>query len=534
MTCPDGGAEVTVNNGSPPFQYLWTPGGSILNSISGVLPGTYTVLITDINDCSVTISVIISYPGLNALFWSGTNNNDWNNSGNWSPPGIPTYNTDVTIPAGLTNYPTLSIAGTCNNIFLGSTATGTATILDNELLTINGTATAERFFSGNDLDWHLISSPISDGNTWVFYDMYLQSFNEGTNSYTEIIDELSPTTLNVMEGYGLYFTLGTANTVTFNGSLNFGTKYKSFTADNKGWNLFGNPFVSSIDWETVIIPSGMSNEVHYIEASTGNDLSYVKVIGGIGSRYIPPIQGFFIKATSDGTFSIGDAQRTHSGAGTFYKSGIDNLLILEASNCNYSDQAWIHFNEQAGAEHDGRFDAYKRISYSNPELPQVYSITPEGTLLSINGMPECETVKLGFQAGASGNFSLKTKEIKGIENIMLEDKQIGLIVNLLDSPYEFNYNTSDSPERFILHFKPPQEFYSSEIRIIPYDGTVLIYLPEDENGEAKVYNTIGQLIVKKSLTEGYNRIIVEDIEGVYIVVVSTKNYNKNQKILLNN
>ncbi len=65
--------------------------------------------------------------------------------------------------------------------------------------------------------------------------------------------------------------------------MNFAPKDRDFVlnANNPfGWNLLGNPFVSSIDWDLVTIPAEMNAEVHYIEAATGADISYLSGAGG--------------------------------------------------------------------------------------------------------------------------------------------------------------------------------------------------------------------------------------------------------------
>ena len=65
----------------------------------------------------------------------------------------------------------MSIEGECSNITIESNENGTATLLDNGLLTINGIANAERYFSGNDPHWHLVSSPLFNSTSNVFLGM---------------------------------------------------------------------------------------------------------------------------------------------------------------------------------------------------------------------------------------------------------------------------------------------------------------------------------------------------------------------------
>lgn len=465
-----------------------------------------------------------------SLTWTGAVSENWHNPYNWNGTSeIPNATTNVVIPTGVPNYPTLQRNGWCNNYGMLSDATGTATLLDNSLLTIGGAASVQRYFSGNDIDWHLISSPVSNETSNVFLAMYLQSFSEATNSYTEITPTTDP--LNVMEGYGVYSTLGAGNTVTFNGTLNLGNQSAGFTATNQGWNLLGNPFVSSIDWEAVTIPSGLSNEVHYIDAATGNDLSYVQGVGGTGSQYIPPMQGFFVSATTAGTLAVGDAERTHSGGSNFYKSGTDQLLILEAAGENYSDQTWIHFNTEAGVEHDGIYDAYKRISESNPELPQIFSYTEQGTRLSVNGIPETLTVPVGFRAVESGIFTISAIETGLFNNVVLEDLATGVFTDLMLTAYTFDYEAGSVENRFIVHFTPlgTGSNITEAVNIYAYGNVAYVNVPENTKGMIRVFNLMGQEVTSAPLNNTLNSVSLP-AAGSYLVKVTTNGKVYTQKI----
>lgn len=451
--------------------------------------------------------------------WNGAFNNDWWDAGNWDGGVVPSSSTNVTIPAGLTNYPTVGSVASCNDIALGSDASGAATLLDNGLLVIGGTASAQRYFSGNDIDWHLVSSPVGSATASVFTGMYLQSFDESSNGYSEITELGDP--LNVMEGYGLYSTLGANNTVTFTGSFNQGPQSKGFTADGFGWNLFGNPFPSSIDWEAVSIPSGMSNEVHYIDAATGNDYSYVKGSGGTGSQYIAPMQGFFVSATSSGTLNLGDAQRTHMGADNFYKSSNPELLRLAVTGNGFTDETIIHFHKLAEKEHDGQFDAYKRISFSNPNLPQLFSYTPGGTELSVNGLPEAGSVEVGFTCQESGEFVISAIETGDFTDVILEDLYNGSLTNLLIDNYAFSYNQGDEQNRFIVHFAPVgiNDNVNDNIHIYSFNKDVYVTVPIATTGTIQVFNMMGQEVASQNIKDVVNKLTLTQ-SAYYVVVVS--------------
>ena len=55
----NGSASVTVSGGTAPYTYQWSNGGTGSN-ISGLAPGTYSVVVTDVNGCSQSGSVVVS------------------------------------------------------------------------------------------------------------------------------------------------------------------------------------------------------------------------------------------------------------------------------------------------------------------------------------------------------------------------------------------------------------------------------------------------------------------------------------------
>jgi hypothetical protein len=58
----NGTATATVTGGTPGYSYLWTPGGFVTPTASGLCAGSYTVAVTDANGCVATSSFTISQP----------------------------------------------------------------------------------------------------------------------------------------------------------------------------------------------------------------------------------------------------------------------------------------------------------------------------------------------------------------------------------------------------------------------------------------------------------------------------------------
>jgi gliding motility-associated-like protein len=65
VTCfgnSNGSTSVVASGGSPPYSYLWNPGGAVTASVSGLSSGNYSVMITDAYGCTHTNATFVSQP----------------------------------------------------------------------------------------------------------------------------------------------------------------------------------------------------------------------------------------------------------------------------------------------------------------------------------------------------------------------------------------------------------------------------------------------------------------------------------------
>ncbi|MCC7301592.1 MAG: gliding motility-associated C-terminal domain-containing protein [Bacteroidia bacterium] len=146
-----GVATVTPTGGTPPYNYVWAPGGQTTNSITGQCAGTYTVTITDANGCTRTQAITITQPpqALNVTVNSAGNpvacNGDCTASATATPSGGTAPYSYSWSPGGQT---TANITGLCAGTYTvtvtdanGCTSTQTITITEPPILTLSLTTT---------------------------------------------------------------------------------------------------------------------------------------------------------------------------------------------------------------------------------------------------------------------------------------------------------------------------------------------------------------------------------------------------------
>ncbi|NOZ35859.1 MAG: T9SS type A sorting domain-containing protein [Chlorobi bacterium] len=433
---------------------------------------------------------------------------------------------NYTVSGTLTNTP-----GTADALVLQSDASGTASLIQT---TGAVPATVERYLSGN--NWHYIFAPLTQIDTatytvapWGDINPNIYWYNEPTADFWSGYTIYNPTGwqptnaeassyLQTDRGYINYFTAdktysqtgGNLTDVdksftlsyTVNGTgnePNTGTAWTNFD----GWNLFGNPYVSAVDWDNAgLDKTYIENFIYYYDNTQDKYLCYggnppwdnngVSINGG--TQYIPAGQGFFVKALSNGnsqSFVIPKTARTHNGQ-PFYKSSasFENLIKLQIKKDFYTDETIIRtFPETTGVtdDHDLNYDAYKMFSL-NTERPQLYSHTVDNSqMFAVNTLPEIidsKIISLGISVNESGTYSIDMTE-NSFDNmhIWLEDKAENFNTDLLTkNSYSFNEAAETNDNRFYLHIDKntiPKLNLSVPDQIIPVNNYYEYDLPDN-------------------------------------------------------
>ena len=414
----------------------------------------------------------------NEMIWTGIIDTNWNNTENWDGLRLPVFDDNVTIPQGLTNYPIINIdnGGDCNNLIVESGASlivesGGSLITRGDIFNY-GIIDIKRTIPGN--EWHMIAVPNSTTTAAIFVGNYLQYLDETTSYWISIIDP--STELIPVRGYALFGPNDTA-TYSFTGTPNTGNQSHVFTAVNQyGWNLLGNPYPSSLDWDLVIADQqNINGAVYCFDPTMGNQGQYIPYVAGLGDcRYIPPQQGFLISAFDSGTFNLLNEHRVHTNSSNFYKSKElpDNYLELNVfENVQLLDKLYFRFNPDATEYFDGDYDAYKIQCYMSPD----FYIKSFDDNLSIDQRPECEEIQLGFYSEDAGLYNIVLNEVTDFIQVLIYDTKIGIYHNLIMNDYEFMWETNDDENRFKLLLKILESNFTSTSAVICETDSVTFF-----------------------------------------------------------
>ncbi len=445
-----------------------------------------------------------------AGLWTGAISTNWVVSGNWDDGNVPIESSNAVIPV-VTNLPVIADNAVCNNLTINASSVltidatgflnvigtltnnaGTAGLVLNSSVSGDGTliynnsgidVTVQRYLYAppSSTQWHYLSSPITAAPVSLFnVDFY--TYDESTDDWWTGSTLYGTSGWNIPTGNLVplsgYIFNNSETTINFTGQLNFsggdynvtinytehvgnaanGEPYTSFDA----WNLVGNPYTSELDWDA-ITKTNVDATIYYYDDLAHNYAYYIDGVGSVngGSRYIPAMQGFFVKAssTAGGTLTIPLSARVNAGQDFFKKSSknlVNNVLKLAVSDKQYTDETLITLQDNASLLFDNEMDAYKRFSWDS-EIPQVYALNAEKKLsYAINSLPlsvNQHIIPIGFRFASTGNYTVNVTEFSFADyHVFIEDTYTNDWFNLRDvKEISIAYDENSKTDRYQLN-----------------------------------------------------------------------------------
>ncbi len=473
--------------------------------------------------------------------WSGATDTDWFTATNWDN-GVPGATTDVTVPAGLTNYPTITAAASCNTLAMAEGAT----ILGFENLTLAGNATFTQNHTGgtsgggkDDVNaiYHMVSSPVVGATAISVFPStsFVRSYDETTASWVNLTgtDVLAPGT-----GYSLWMPDGASN-VEYTGTLTTGTVSSgalslsnSGNANFDGWHLLGNPFAAALDFDLGTWNlNNVNNSVSVWKSATGN---YITSGGDLTDNVIPVGQAFFVQASVDAaTMDIPLDACVHNST-SVYKENRTNYFALNITNDanSYSDNTFVRFGQAYANEYETE-DATKM--YGLAAAPQIYTMEGEHKL-KINSRKSAEDIALNLEAGIDATYTFTVSEFSIDGEVILEDKQTGHTEALAaNSTYSFTASPEDPAGRFVLHFNgmtDVEETALEGVQVYAANNAIYVNYNAAASAEISVYTVAGQKVMTATATQGLNSLKVNNATGNYLVRIISAQGTMTEKVFV--
>ena len=471
------------------------------------------------------------------------------------------YCKDLTVGQNLTINPSkeVTVSGTLTNsagqtgLVIKSDATGTGSLIHS---TASVGATVERYIS-NTGTFHLIGSPVATQSISPSFtgDFYL--WNIPTDWWIEYAESgfasANNSSTNFQPGKGYlvdYATLPTTKIFTGNlnqGTISYSTQLTSFVNPTNDWgydwNFVSNPYPSALDFNN----SGINKSV--LEKVLGYDKIYVwndqisqyasystQGIGqNGGSQYIPVGQGYFVKADIAGSYTVSNTARVHNTqlymkTNSDIESNILRISILSNTN-NYTDELVLKFGNSL--DNQGLQKRFSPVS----TVPSLYSIkyNEKWSIDYLKNTTDNAVVPVGFRAGLDGEHTLSFKGLNNFEQVILEDLKNGVRKTLsVDATYTFSALKSDSPNRFLLHFKSAtnvDDYITSNPQAWISDNKLVIENPFTTNTDVQIFDASGRIISNYKAVNGQNSYIFDQTAGIYLVRMTNNGKDYKTKIV---
>ena len=259
----------------------------------------------------------------------------------------------------------------------------------------------------------------------------------------------------------------TATTIKATGAVGQGTVTLSSLVT--GFNLLGNPYPSSIDWNTTGWGTAR-NATNVYDAiyiynpaltASVSGMTYPTYVNGVatngGSNIIRSGQAFFVEAAATASISFLEYKSTEVTGG-FFRSALPEMMrVTYLQNNEHLDDIVIRYNDDAQANFDPRFDARSMggelnglASFKNADRLAIHTrATAVGD----------DSVALSVRNTSTGNYQLKFSEMESFAastDITLLDKFLNVQYNVKqDSIISFEITTdinSKGDDRFWLYY----------------------------------------------------------------------------------
>jgi hypothetical protein len=323
------------------------------------------------------------------------------------------------------------------------------------------------------------------------------------------------------------------------------------TRFDDNWNLVGNPYPSAIDAEEFLIQNQTKIEgavwiwTHGLNPTSNvspfysnyqynySSSDYIKY-NGLGSTdpdtfagKIASGQGFMVNmlhtTATPNTITFTNNMRVDASIAPYdntdFFRGVSTTTVgpveekhriwLDIINTTSGqmDRTLLGYSTSSTLDVDHLYDCIFRPT---TELSMYSIINSEPFIIQGRPLPfnNFDIVPMGIRIVAAGNHTIAIKKVDGLfeqnQDIYIEDKQLNIIHDLGQAPYNFTSLVGTFNDRFVLRYTTAalsnQNFESidSSVLVFANDGQIKIKSINDLLSEVSVYDVLGRKILKKT------------------------------------
>lgn len=230
----------------------------------------------------------------------------------------------------------------------------------------------------------------------------------------------------------------------------------------QGWNLIGNPFDTTLDWDALdLVGSDVANSVYFWDPENDRYASYVDGIGtNGGTQYIAPGQGFFVytATTNSDQLTFGDDVKSDSSA-VYFKTSQPISLDLSLDN---NTNTIIRVSDRATHGFDMDLDAFE---LNNPSTSDMVTTRVGNVLYSVNSIPDFEDeyiINLGVSCIEAGSHELSLGDMAGME-VYVVDELMDIQFDMSEGPYMFEAESGFNLSRFKLRMVKTDDITNAQV-----------------------------------------------------------------------
>ena len=495
------------------------------------------------------------YLNWDGIKWEGGTSSDWDTASNWSSNMIPNSASVVTIPSGLSNYPTAASAVTVASVDM---AAGTSLISTS---TFSGSVKYTRTLADTTEDWYLVSSPVNAQDIDVFIAReglatgtgtnigLTERYNTGTDTWTYYQSGTS-VSANFTPGKGYAIKLATAGEdIYFEGTIRGSDQTRTLNTSGNGYNLVANPYTSYMDTATMLGENStiLASQTIWVWNSSTN--SYDTYVSG-DSYNLAPAQGFFVQSDGNaGTLDIKKSYELHNSSDTFQRIDAKPEIHLSLSDGSLSRFAKIYYTDNATTGFDNGWDGETFGGITNPFDIFTNLVTGnQGQKYQVQSLPksdmESTIVPIGITAdtGEEITFTAEAMNLPAGLKVFLEDRQTNTFTRLDEANTEYTITLDKALNdigRFYIHTSASAlntpEAHLEHISVYTTNSNNLrIVGIAQGNASVKLYNIVGKEVLSHNfISNGVSDITLPKLtRGIYIVQVITEEGKLNKKIVL--